>query len=187
VVTRAKWIGLYLSCRPPGRVTIYGDSNLVINQLKGKWRIRKGLYLPIAIETKTLLAHLHGMGWQVSLMWIPREQNEECDTLSKKGCHTPGEPSPTPRKVRKGKDPRDAKMVGRMIKTTGITVLRAAPSKGSDWWICKCPCGKEFVAQGWGVRHGHTRNCGSGEHTAHPKPMLKTDMACEPGRQAMAG
>ena len=26
----------YLSSRPPGRVTIYGDSNLAINQLNGK-------------------------------------------------------------------------------------------------------------------------------------------------------
>jgi len=39
----------YLVSRPPGRVTIHGDSNLVINQLNGKWRVRKGLYLSIAI------------------------------------------------------------------------------------------------------------------------------------------
>jgi ribonuclease HI len=74
----------YLSSRPPGRVTIYGDSNLVINQLSGYWRIKKGLYLPIATETKQLLADLHGLGWQIDLCWIPREQNEECDALSKK-------------------------------------------------------------------------------------------------------
>ena len=30
-----------LSSCPPGRVTIYGDSNLVINQLNGRWRIKK--------------------------------------------------------------------------------------------------------------------------------------------------
>jgi len=64
-------------------------------------------------------------------------------------------------------DPRDALMIGRTIKTTGITVLRAEPSKGQDWWVCRCPCGREFVAHGWGVRHGHTRNCGEhGEHVA---------------------
>lgn len=79
----------YLSSRPPGRVTIRGDSNLVINQLNGKWRVRKGLYLSIAIETKELLAHLRGLGWQINLCWIPREQNEECDTLSKKIGNTP--------------------------------------------------------------------------------------------------
>ena len=73
----------YLASRPPGRVTIHGDSNLVINQLNGKWRIREGLYLSIAIETKELLAYLRGLGWQINFYWIPREQNEECDALSK--------------------------------------------------------------------------------------------------------
>ena len=74
----------YLAPRPPGKVTIHGDSNLVINQLQGKWRIRKGLYLAIAIETKELLAYLRGLGWQITCCWIPRALNEECDALSKK-------------------------------------------------------------------------------------------------------
>ncbi len=39
----------YLSSRPPGRVTIHGDSNLVISQLSGKWCVRKGLYLSTAL------------------------------------------------------------------------------------------------------------------------------------------
>src|ERR1017187_9531460 len=98
----------YLSYRPPGRVTIHGDSNLVINQLNGKWRIRKGLYLSIAIEAKELLAHLKGLGWQSTCCWIPRAQNEECDALSKKIGHTVGKPCPTQRKVRKGQGRREA-------------------------------------------------------------------------------
>jgi len=74
----------YLSSRPPGRVMIHGDSNLVINQLNGKWRVRKGLYLSIAMETRELFTYLRGLGWQINLCWIPRTQNEECDALSKK-------------------------------------------------------------------------------------------------------
>jgi ribonuclease HI len=97
----------YLSSRPPGRVTIHGDSNLVINQLNGKWRIRKGLYLSTAIETKELLAYLRGLGWEVNFCWIPREQNEECDALSKKGCRARGRPRS--KKARKHEpDARDA-------------------------------------------------------------------------------
>jgi ribonuclease HI len=165
----------YLSPRPPGRVTVHGDSNLVTNQLNGKWRIRKGLYLSIAIEAKELLARLKGLGWQITCCWIPRAQNEECDALSKKGCHTAGKPSSTQQKMHKRQDSRDKSMVGKTVKTTGITVLRAAP-KGSDWWVCKCPCGREFVAHGWNVRHGHTRNCGSEEHNVqareHPVEVL---------------
>jgi len=160
----------YLSCRPPGRVTIHGDSTLVINQLNGKWRIRKGLYLSIALQAKELLAGLQGLGWQINLCWIPREQNEECDMLSKETCHTTAKPHSTRQKVPKREHPR-ARMFGRTIKTTGITVLRAAPQgsdgtscNGRDWWVCKCPCGREFIAHGWDVRHGRTRDCGGDEH-----------------------
>jgi ribonuclease HI len=74
-----------LGSRPPGRVTIYGDSNLVINQLNGRWRVKKGLYLSIAVETKELLTYLRGLGWQIDSCWIPREQNKECDALSRSG------------------------------------------------------------------------------------------------------
>ena len=84
----------YLATRPPGRVTVHGDSNLVINQLKGKWRIRKGLYRSIAMEAKELLAHLKGLGWQITCCWIPRAQNEECDALSKRIRHPAPKPSP---------------------------------------------------------------------------------------------
>jgi ribonuclease HI len=155
----------YLAPRPPGRATIHGDSNLVIYQLNGKWRIRKGLYRSLAIEAKELLAHLLGLGWQITWCWIPRAQNEECDALSKK---TSDKPDSIHRKVPMRQDPRDALMLGRNIKSTGITVLRGEPSKGKDWWVCRCPCGREFVAHGWNVRHGHTRNCGSEEHKVQP-------------------
>ena len=86
----------YLASRPLGRVTIHGDSNLVINQLNGKWRVRKGLYLSTAIEAKELLAYLHGLGWQINFCWIPREQNEECDMLSKEACDGKDKPHCSP-------------------------------------------------------------------------------------------
>ena len=189
----------YLAPRPPGRVTIHGDSNLVVNQLKGKWRVRKGLYLSTAMEAKELLAHLHGLGWQITCCWIPRAQNKECDALSKKDCHA--RDRSRSQKARKHKpDARDALMIGRTIKTTGITVLRADPSKGSDWWVCRCSCGREFLTHGWGVRHGRTRNCGGLDHEVQPQDpsVASTTMpapsACrpalhvsEPSRQAMAG
>ncbi len=47
----------YLSTRPPGKAVIRGDAQLIVNQLDGKWRIKKGMYLPITIETKELLAY----------------------------------------------------------------------------------------------------------------------------------
>jgi len=73
----------YLISRSPGHVIVQGDSNLVINQLNGKWRVRKGLYHSVALEARELLGRLRSLGWQVDLLWIPRTQNEECDALSK--------------------------------------------------------------------------------------------------------
>lgn len=171
----------YLSARPPRRVTIHGDSNLVIKQLNGEWRMRKGLYLSIAMETKDLLANLQGLGWQINLCWIPRAQNDECDTLSKEGC-SPADDSPSPRRGSPDQhhDPRDARMIGRMIKTTGIMVLRAAPqgSDGTptkwDWWVCKCLCSREFIAHGWNVRHGRARDCGGDVHNVLSRRLQPT-------------
>ena len=67
----------YLAPRPPGRVTIHGDSKLVINQLNGKWRIRKGLYRSIAVDAKDLLAHLHGAGGRLPVagFHVPKMRN----------------------------------------------------------------------------------------------------------------
>jgi hypothetical protein len=67
--------------------------------------------------------------------------------------------------------PRDASMIGRAIKTTRITVLRAEPSKGKDWWVCRCPCRREFVAHGWGVRHGRIGDCG--QHGDQPRHVAE--------------
>ena len=60
---------------------IRGDSQLVINQLRGKWRAGRGAYLPYYRIAKQLVDNLQG---QISFEWIRREQNEECDSLSKK-------------------------------------------------------------------------------------------------------
>ena len=73
----------HISSRPAAHVIVDGDSNLVINQLNGKWRVNEGLYRKIALEAQQMLAHLRSLGWQVDLQWIPRIQNEECDALSK--------------------------------------------------------------------------------------------------------
>ncbi len=63
-----------------GDAVIYGDSNLVINTLKGAWKAKKGLYVPHFLQAKALLESARG---PISLKWVPREENEECDVLSK--------------------------------------------------------------------------------------------------------
>lgn len=61
-----------------GDLEIYGDSQLVINQLNGEYKVRKDTLIPYYKESMALLKHLK---WKAE--WIPRENNMECDELSK--------------------------------------------------------------------------------------------------------
>lgn len=60
-------------------IIIYGDSKLVINQMWGTWNMSKGLYIPFAIKCKKLLKQFDNLKGQ----WIPREENQRADDLSK--------------------------------------------------------------------------------------------------------
>jgi len=57
-----------------------GDSLLVINQLRGTFEVHGGLYVPYYREAFKLYDPLRA---RVTLEWIPRERNSECDVLSK--------------------------------------------------------------------------------------------------------
>lgn len=63
-----------------GTLDIFGDSQLVIRQLLGEYKVRKDTLIPYHKECMGLLENL-----QWNAHWIPREQNEECDKLSKHG------------------------------------------------------------------------------------------------------
>lgn len=59
-------------------ITIKGDSLLVINQMKGIWRVKSAtsrFFVPLILR---LLE-----GKKVAFIWIPREKNKEADMLSK--------------------------------------------------------------------------------------------------------
>ena len=67
-------------------ITIKGDSMLVIKQMQGQWRIKKGFYVPLAIDAKHMLSNFPNVRFE----WIPREQNELADELSKRELKTNG-------------------------------------------------------------------------------------------------
>ena len=60
-------------------ITIFGDSKLVIEQCFGTWRIKKGHYKPLAIKAKQDVKKFP----RLKGYWIPREENEIADELSK--------------------------------------------------------------------------------------------------------
>lgn len=61
------------------RVEVRGDSMLVIQQMSGAWKIKKGMYKPFAVEAYETVCRFSHIAFQ----WIPREQNESADNLSK--------------------------------------------------------------------------------------------------------
>lgn len=61
------------------RVFIYGDSQLVVSQMMGHWKIKNGFYYEYAMECRELLTQFP----DYIIRWIPREENTWADNLSK--------------------------------------------------------------------------------------------------------
>jgi len=60
-------------------IEVRSDSRLLINQMKGDWKVRKGLYVHKHLEAKDLARRFD----RITFKWIPREDNEEADALSR--------------------------------------------------------------------------------------------------------
>ena len=61
------------------RVNVFGDSMLVIQQMLGNWAAKKGAYIPFFQQAIQLSLNFSN----ITFTWIPREQNQEADSLSK--------------------------------------------------------------------------------------------------------
>ncbi len=64
---------------------IRGDSNLVIQQLLGKFRVREPRLRPFLQRVQELAAEFQS----IDVRWIPREQNKRADALSYKALEPP--------------------------------------------------------------------------------------------------
>ena len=71
-------------------VKIMGDSKLVISQISGDWKIKnkpnaksQPKYAPYALQAREKIVSLFkNNNIRFNFEWIPREQNEDCDSLS---------------------------------------------------------------------------------------------------------
>ena len=63
-------------------VYIFGDSKMVIEQMKGAWTARHGKYLPYHEKAMLLVANFFER--IPDFQWIPKEKNTEADILSRK-------------------------------------------------------------------------------------------------------
>lgn len=64
-------------------IKVCGDSKLVVEQMKGNWRLKEGSYLPIAKKLKELISDYFSK-FKIEFIWIPREDNVEADALSRR-------------------------------------------------------------------------------------------------------
>ena len=63
---------------------VCGDSKLVVNQVSGAWSIKAPHLRPLVVACRSLLKNLvFDYEHWYRLKWIPREENQEADYLSK--------------------------------------------------------------------------------------------------------
>jgi probable phosphoglycerate mutase len=58
-------------------IKIHSDSQLVVNQVNGGWKVKSGDLRPLVSEARNLLVRFFPMAWE--LVWIPREKNVLAD------------------------------------------------------------------------------------------------------------
>ena len=64
------------------KIIIRGDSQLVINQINGKYKVKAVKIIALYQKVKSLLSKFK----DIKIEWIPRDKNKEADKLSNKAC-----------------------------------------------------------------------------------------------------
>lgn len=59
-------------------IIIKSDSQLLVNQMNGNWKVKSNLIYPLYREAKKQVAN-----YNLKIKWIPRELNEEADEMSR--------------------------------------------------------------------------------------------------------
>lgn len=92
---KAEYHGLILGLRHAlamgaDTVTVHGDSELVLRQLKGEYGVKSPGLKPLHEEARMLLGKFR----HARLEWVPREQNAEADQASREGARRPRDTLP---------------------------------------------------------------------------------------------
>lgn len=79
----------------PGEpLEILGDSQLVIRQVLGEYKVKALHLIPLSDLAKKRVAALRSTGHEVSLIWIRRELNGHADMLASKASNSPSRSGP---------------------------------------------------------------------------------------------
>lgn len=66
-------------CLMDKEIIIKSDSRLLVNQMGGRWKCRRGLYVSKYHEAQSLAKSFKN----ISYVWVPREENSEADNLTR--------------------------------------------------------------------------------------------------------
>jgi ribonuclease HI len=67
---------------PPRRITIRGDSKLVIEIMNGRWRCKAPYLQAIRDLCREQERIISDRGTEITYQWLPREENERADELA---------------------------------------------------------------------------------------------------------
>lgn len=68
----------HLAGRRGEEVVVFSDSKLLVGQMKGEWKFKRGAYVEEYLKAKRLAAEFPKLRFE----WIPREKNAEADELT---------------------------------------------------------------------------------------------------------
>lgn len=60
------------------KILVRGDSDLIIKQIKGEYKVKSPLLAPLYSQVKALLPRFPALSFE----WVPREKNREADRLT---------------------------------------------------------------------------------------------------------
>ena len=80
VIRALEWLLEKYNYNNNQKIIIRGDSQLVINQIKDKYKVRAVKIIPLYQKVKSLLSKFK----YIKIEWIPRDNNKEADKLSNK-------------------------------------------------------------------------------------------------------
>ncbi|MCT4617690.1 MAG: ribonuclease HI family protein [Candidatus Gracilibacteria bacterium] len=87
----AEYLGAYYGIKRAielgaSEIELYMDSNLVIKQLSGEWKIKKEQLRKI---NEDIISEIKKANVKIKYNWIPREDNKEADRLSNVAMDNP--------------------------------------------------------------------------------------------------
>jgi ribonuclease HI len=109
-------------------VTVYSDSQLIINQIRGIYRVNHPHLADLRADVVSLANNFIDRGVRIGFEWIPREQNADADALTRK-AYQDARGLPADARVGEFEIPEDARPTTCRSCGAGMVFIRTAAGK----------------------------------------------------------